>query len=64
MPSIDSTGKMMSTPVESCALSIAYNADGTVNTITATDPTNSATYVQTFTYTAGAPTAISGWVKQ
>ena len=62
--SVDSLGRLMPVPVESDALSIAYNADGTVNTITATDPTNSKTYVQTFTYTAGAPTAISGWVMQ
>lgn len=62
--SVDSLGRLMPVPVESDSLAIAYNADGTVNTITATDITNSKTYVQTFTYTSGAPTAISGWVMQ
>ena len=62
--SVDSLGRLMPVPVESDSVAIAYNADGTVNTITATDITTGKTYVQTFTYTSGAPTAISGWVMQ
>jgi hypothetical protein len=60
----DSTGKVIATPIDSHPLAIAYNADGTVNTITATDPISASVYVQTFGYTAGAPVTISGWVKQ
>lgn len=60
----DSTGRILSTPLDSHALAIAYNADGTINTITATDPISTSVYVCTYTYTNGSPTAISGWVKQ
>jgi hypothetical protein len=60
----DSTGKILSTPLESHSLAIAYNADGTVNTITATDPISASVYVCTFGYVAGSPTTVSGWVKQ
>jgi hypothetical protein len=41
---------------------IAYNADGTISTITRA--VGSATWVQTYTYTIGKLTNISGWVKQ
>lgn len=41
---------------------LAYNIDGTLNYIDATDGTR--TWRQTMTYTAGVLTGISGWVKQ
>ncbi|KAF1041316.1 MAG: hypothetical protein GAK35_03406 [Herbaspirillum frisingense] len=41
---------------------IAYNADGTVASITKTD--GRLTWVKTFSYTNGQVTAISKWVQQ
>lgn len=41
---------------------LTYNADGTVNYVEVT--ANSRVYRQTYTYTSGKVTAISGWVKQ
>lgn len=41
---------------------LAYNGDGTLNTISVTDGVS--TWVQTYTYTAGKATGISAWVKQ
>lgn len=41
---------------------IAYNSDGTINTITRTHGPD--TWVQTYTYTSGSLTNVSGWVKQ
>lgn len=49
-------------PIDDMPQTLAYNADGTLNTITATDGTR--TWRQTMTYTAGKLTGISGWVKQ
>jgi hypothetical protein len=61
----DSTGKPIAAALSCHSLAIAYNADGTVNTITSTDPSNSANiYVCTFGYTNGSPVTVSGWVKQ
>lgn len=48
--------------LNSLAQTLAYNADGTINTITVTSGGN--TYVQTMTYTGGNLTGISAWVKQ
>lgn len=41
---------------------LAYNTDGTLNTITIQIGVN--TFVQTYTYTNGLVTKISKWVKQ
>jgi hypothetical protein len=41
---------------------LAYNSDGTLNTITRT--LGPDTWVETYTYTNGQLTNISGWVKQ
>jgi len=41
---------------------LAYNGDGTLNTITVTDGTDS--WIQTLSYTSGVVTGVSGWVKQ
>lgn len=45
---------------------IAYNADGTVNTITATATMGSisVSWVKTLSYSSGKLTGISEWVKQ
>jgi len=45
---------------------ISYNADGTVNTITATGVfgSQSVSWIRTFSYTSGKVTGISEWVKQ
>lgn len=43
------------------AQTLTYNGDGTVNTVSFTDGTN--TWTQTFTYTAGKVTGISTWVR-
>jgi hypothetical protein len=40
----------------------AYNADGTIHTITATH--ESTSWVKTYTYTGGNVTGESEWVKQ
>lgn len=55
----DSTGA--SFDPDSLTQNLTYNGDGTVNTIAATDGTN--TWTQTFTYTSGNLTGISKWVK-
>lgn len=56
----DSTG----TPINPDAMAqvLAYNTDGTLATITATN--SAGTWVQTLTYTSGKLTAVSAWVKQ
>jgi hypothetical protein len=41
---------------------IAYNTDGTISTITRI--VGSTTWIETYTYTSGKLTNISGWVKQ
>jgi hypothetical protein len=41
---------------------LAYNADGTLATITRT--VGADTWVETYTYTNGVLTNMSGWVKQ
>lgn len=45
---------------------IAYNGDGTVNTITATGTMGGTVtvWIKTFGYTNGKITSISEWVKQ
>lgn len=52
----------VSLPASSLAQVLAYNADGTLLTITVVYLGN--TYIQTFTYTLGKITGISQWVKQ
>lgn len=44
------------------ATTISYNADGTIAYIQITD--GSSNYRQTWTWTSGNPTSITGWVKQ
>lgn len=48
------------------AKTLTYNADGTVNTITATGNFNgtTATWIKTLSWTSGNLTAESEWVKQ
>ena len=41
---------------------IAYNGDGTIQHVTITS--GAASYRQTWTWTSGNVTAITGWVKQ
>lgn len=48
--------------LESLPQTFTYDDDGNLETITATDGTN--TWVQTFTYEDGNLTAVSAWVKQ
>lgn len=48
--------------IERMAQTLAYNADGSINYIQASD--GSTTWRQTFSYTAGQLTGISAWVKQ
>lgn len=57
---IASDGKVI--PAESLAQTYAYNGDGTMNYIQVA--WDGATYRQTFTYSAGAVTGVSAWVKQ
>jgi hypothetical protein len=57
---MDSAGVFI--PVDSMAQTMTYNGPGaTVDTITATDGTNS--WRQTFTYTGANITGISAWIK-
>lgn len=49
-------------PIDDMPQTIAYNADDTINYIEATDGAD--TWRQTFSYTGGKVTGISGWVKQ
>lgn len=49
-------------PIDDMPQAFAYNGDGTLNYVEATDGTN--TWRQTFSYTAGVLTGVSGWVKQ
>lgn len=44
------------------ATTISYNADGTIAYIQITD--GASNYRQTWTWTSGNPTSITGWVKQ
>lgn len=55
----DQTGGQYSP--DEATTTIAYNTDGTINTITAVF--NGGTWVKTFTYTSGKLTGISKWVK-
>ena len=48
--------------VDSLSQTLAYNVDGTLNYVDATDGHN--VWRQTYTYTAGQLTGISQWVKQ
>jgi hypothetical protein len=43
-------------------MAFTYNADGTINYITATSPR--ATYRMTFTYSGGKVVSVSVWVRQ
>lgn len=47
---------------DSLAQTFAYNGDGTLNYIQATDGVS--TWRQTYTYTAGVLTGVSAWVRQ
>lgn len=49
-------------PIDSLPQTLVYNGDGTLNYVEATSGTD--TWRQTYTYTAGKLTGISGWVKQ
>ena len=48
--------------IDSLPLTYTYNADGTLNYAQVTDGVK--TWRQTYTYTSGKVTAISGWVLQ
>lgn len=50
--------------LDALAQTLNYNGDGTLNYIQVTHPTNTFSYRQTFGYTSGALTSITGWVKQ
>lgn len=49
-------------PIDSLSHSFTRNTDGTLATDTVVF--NGITYVQSYTYTSGAVTGISQWVKQ
>lgn len=49
-------------PIDDLPQTLVYNGDGTLNYVDATDGTD--TWRQTYTWTAGRLTGISGWVKQ
>ncbi|HET8706565.1 MAG TPA: hypothetical protein VFM46_09715 [Pseudomonadales bacterium] len=59
----DTTGQYQFNP-DACSLAATYNADGTVATVTLTDPITSLSFRQTFTWTTGSLTGVTGWVKQ
>ena len=52
----------MALPVDSLAHDYTYNGDGTIATDTVVH--NGLTYKNTYTYTAGALTHVTGWIKQ
>lgn len=56
---IDNTGRDFH---DDLPKTLSYNPDGTLATITVTRGSN--TWVQTYTYTDGKLTAVSGWVLQ
>lgn len=59
----DTTGVFPFDP-DSCTEVLTYNGDGTLATDTYTDPVTGYAFRQTYTYTAGQLTSVSGWVKQ
>lgn len=58
----DTTGVYRFNP-DSCSEVLTYNVDGTVNTDTYTDPLTGYQFRQTYGYTTGFLTSVSGWVK-
>jgi len=59
---VDSVGSVV--PIDSLPQALAYNGDGTLNTITAGPDVMGRSWMQTYSYTAGVLTGISAWVKQ
>lgn len=59
---MDTTGVYAFDP-ESCSEVLTYNGDDTLATDTYTDPVTGYQFRQTYTYSAGNLTAVSGWVK-
>jgi hypothetical protein len=58
---LDSTGTAV--PIPSYSQAITYNGDGTIATITATDPKSGMSWTQTFSYVGGlAQNANPPWV--
>lgn len=49
-------------PIDDMPQTLAYNVDDTLNYVEATNGTK--TWRQTYTYTDGKLTGISGWVEQ
>lgn len=58
----DTTGAFTFDP-DSCSEVITYNGDNTIATDTYTDPVTTYQFRQTYTYTGGLLTSVSGWVK-
>ena len=58
----DTTGVYAFDP-DSCSEVITYNGDNTLNTDTYTDPVTGYHFRQTYSYTGGLLTGVTGWVK-
>lgn len=60
---LDST-RQYAFSLDSCAQTLSYNGDGTLNFIIAGPDHLGFSYKQTLTYTSGKLTGVSAWVKQ
>lgn len=59
----DTTGNYVFAP-DCCSSVMTYNADGTIATETLTCPVTALAFRRTYSYTSGAMTSLTGWVKQ
>lgn len=58
---VDTAGNGLPENFDNLPQTLTYNADGTLNTVSKTY--GGHTWTQTFGYTSGNVTSISGWVK-